>query len=310
MPTEPTVPSPHAARGRALCLAAALLWSTSGLFIKRLTGPAPSGAAWSGWQVAGIRSLLAGVFLLLIGRPDRLLPRAHQWLVAVLTAGTMLPYVLAQTYTTTASAILLQYAAPVYVLALSPWLLAEPLQRRDLLAIAAVAGGIAMILPTGNSEGSSWFGNAMGLLSGFAFAGVVVALRKWRDGSGVLGLAWGNLLTAAVALGVAVLPPRRFTPIGLSSGCQIGFLGLIQIGLAYFLFHNGIRYIRAAEASLWTLLEPVACPLWAWLFLGDRPPCAALAGGALILLTLALHSLAVLHAKRGRAAGSETSTRT
>ncbi|MBN1674138.1 MAG: EamA family transporter [Kiritimatiellae bacterium] len=293
---EPTETEQSPWTGRVLCVVAALLWSTSGLFIKKLTG---AGAAWSGWQVAGLRSLIASVTLLLIARPRRVRPTRAQWIVAVLVASTVLPYVLAQTYTATANAILLQYAAPVYVLALSPWLLKEPLRRPDVLAIVAILGGMALIFPAGGLTGSRClFGNVMGVLSGFTFAGCMIALRKWRDGSGVLGLALGNLLTALVALPIAALRRPGWVWPDVSSGSQILFLGAVQIGLAYFLFQRGVHSVRAAEASILILVEPVACPLWAYLVIDDRPTAATLAGGGVILATLAVHALATLRAAR------------
>ena len=71
--------------------------------------------------------------------------RATPWLpdaaagsiLAIVYAGTLLPYVLAQTFTTTANAIFLQYTAPVYILFLSPWLLREKPKAADLLTFAA-----------------------------------------------------------------------------------------------------------------------------------------------------------------------------
>jgi drug/metabolite transporter (DMT)-like permease len=50
--------------------------------------------------------------------------------------------------------------------------------------------------------------------------------------------------------------------------------------------------VPAIETSLLILLEPALNPLWAWLLAGERPPPAALAGGAVIL------GAAILHAAR------------
>lgn len=292
-------------QGRLLCIGAALLWSTSGLFIKTLTAPAPDGPGWSGWQVAGLRSLVAGFTLCLLSlvpwgptttlAPDtkagRRAPGAHEWFIALMMALTMLAYVLAQTYTSTANAILLQYAAPIYVLLLSPWLLDERLKPRDLLAVGAIAAGILLIVPSSTTPGER-FGNLMGLLSGVGFAAVILTLRKWRDGNGVRAMAIGNFITAAAALPVAAAAKQGLVPLGPVTAAQIMFLGVFQIGVAYFLFQRSVQILRATEASLLTLLEPVACPLWAYLIIGDTPTGTTIAGGTLIVLTLALHSIA------------------
>jgi drug/metabolite transporter (DMT)-like permease len=288
-------------RGRALCLAAALLWSTSGLFIKTLAA-----AGWTGWQTAGLRSLIAGAVLLALAGPGRFrLPAPHQWVVALCLAPTVLLYTLAQAWTSTANAIFLQYTAPLYVLLLAPLLLGERSRLRDFLAVAAVLGGMAFILFSGAAAPDSRFsaashrlGTAMAVASGVAFAGTMLALRKWRDGSGVLAAAWGNFLTAALALPAVFLLPRGFAIPEAGTGAQIMFLGVFQIGIAYWLFQKSLQILPASEASILALAEPVACPLWTFLILAEPPSSGALWGGGLIVAALALHSWAAAEDNR------------
>ena len=292
---EKRIPKPVGPwKGRALCVATAVLLSTSGLFIKSLT----QRAGWSGWQVAGMRSLIAGVTLLVLARPKRLLPTGRQWILAMITWPMLLTYVLAQTYTTTANAIFLQYTSPLWVFALSPVLLRERPTREDLLAIPALLAGSGLILSSRLALGYSRFGDLMGIASSFGYAGVVLLLRKWRRGGVVVGLAWGNFILAAIALPVARLGPTGFVTPDLTSGAQILFLGVLQIGLAYFLFQWSLRGITATEASILTLVEPVLCPLWAYLAIGDEPGPRSIIGGAVIVLTIVVHT--VFAARRNR----------
>ncbi|GAG49022.1 unnamed protein product, partial [marine sediment metagenome] len=144
-------------KGRALCVAAAVLWSTSGLLIKSLTQK----AGWSGWQVAGMRSLIAGLTLLALGRPKSLLPSRRQWVIAMVTWPLLLTYVLAQTYTTTANAIFLQYTSLLWIFALSPVFLRERPTREDLLAVPALLCGMGLILSSRLALGYSRFGDLM-----------------------------------------------------------------------------------------------------------------------------------------------------
>lgn len=302
-----SAPNPeHTSRwaGRGLCVATAILWSTSGLFIKKLT--AESGAGWSGWQVAGVRSLFAGITLLALGslwrrragdgvpvapvrpwwRPDR-----RQIILAIVYAGTLLPYVLAQTFTTTANAIFLQYTAPVYILFLSPWLLREKPKAADLLSLPVLLAGIFVILSAELQFGHGTFGNVMALVSGVGYALVMLLMRKWRDAGAEGGIALGNFLLAAIGIGVACGSAQGFVWPDLRSGAQILWLGVFQIGLAYFLFQGALRRITAVEASLLTLLEPVLCPIWAWLYVADVPPRNSILGGAIIFLMLVTNTI-------------------
>jgi drug/metabolite transporter (DMT)-like permease len=72
----------------------------------------------------------------------------------------------------------------------------------------------------------------------------------------------------------------------------LGYLGVFQIGLAYYLLIRGLARLRAFEASLLLLLEPVLNPVWAWLVHGEQPGAWSLAGGAVILLATLVHSWA------------------
>ena len=60
-------------------------------------------------------------------------------------------------------------------------------------------------------------------------------------------------------------------------------LGTIQIGVAYVFLTGGMRHVRAFEASMLLLLEPVLNPVWSWLIHGERPRSWSLVGGAIIL---------------------------
>ena len=277
------MPSPTTARLQIL--AAALLFSTGGAAIKATT--------LTGWQVAGLRSTIAGLFLLAT------LPAARRrWNLATLAiatcyAGTLILFVTANKLTTAASTIFLQSTAPLYLLLLGPWFLKEPLRARDLGFAAVLAGGLALCfagrqapLATAPNPG---LGNLLALGSGICWAATIAGLR-WMEkrrldgGAGAAGaLVAGNLLAGAICLPVGwPIVDTRAADLAV-----IGYLGIVQIGVAYLFFYAGLRRLPALEVGLLALLEPVASPLWAWLFAGERPALWTLAGGALILAATA-----------------------
>jgi drug/metabolite transporter (DMT)-like permease len=63
----------------------------------------------------------------------------------------------------------------------------------------------------------------------------------------------------------------------------LGALGIFQLGAAYVLFVYGVARVSATRASLVSMLEPVANPIWVFLALGETPSPFALAGGAVVL---------------------------
>ena len=66
-------------------------------------------------------------------------------------------------------------------------------------------------------------------------------------------------------------------------------LGLVVLPTAFGLMAVGPRYLPAPEVGLLLLGETVLGPIWVWLVLGETPGSSTLTGGALVILTLALH---------------------
>jgi DME family drug/metabolite transporter len=261
-------------RSRLLLLAAAALWSTAGAAIK-LCG-------LSGWQIAGGRSLVAGLFLLVVVRETRRRPTLPVLLVSLAYAATVVSFVVATKMTTAANAIFIQDTAPLWVLVLSPWLLAEHPTRGELLAIPVYGVGLGLFFLDELSAGQV-AGNVVALGSGVAFALSIVGLRRLRGGDGAAALVWGNLLAAGLALPLWPAGPSP-RPLDLA---LVLYLGIFQLGLAYYCFSRGLERTPAVEASLLILLEPVLNPIWTFLLAGERPGPWAIAGGAVVLAATA-----------------------
>jgi drug/metabolite transporter (DMT)-like permease len=260
--------------------AAALLFSTGGAAIKS--------AQFDAWQIAGFRSGVAALTLLLCLPAAR---RRWSWraaLVGVSYAATLVLFVLANRLTTAANTIFLQSTAPLYLLLLGPWLLQEPIRRRDLLVMAAVGVGLLLFFVGAQLPGATapdpGRGNLLAALSGICWALTLAGLRwmgrREPDGGGLAAVVIGNLLAFVGCLPLAL--PLGSHPPG--DWGTILYLGIVQIGLAYVLVTSALEQLPAFEASLILLLEPALNPLFAWLVHGEIPGGWALAGGAMILL--------------------------
>ncbi|MCP4335062.1 MAG: EamA family transporter [Gammaproteobacteria bacterium] len=68
-------------------------------------------------------------------------------------------------------------------------------------------------------------------------------------------------------------------------------LGLYVVPIGTALMFIGPRYIPAAEVGLLILLESILGPIWVWLVLAEQPGVNTLAGGAIILSTLAINTV-------------------
>jgi drug/metabolite transporter (DMT)-like permease len=275
-------------RAHVAILATALLFSTGGAAIKA--------CGLSAWQVASFRSGVAAVALVL------LVPAARRvsWrvlLVAVAYAGTLVSFVLANKLTTAAQAVFLQAAAPLYVIFLERWLLGTPMARRDVPILGTVAVGIVLLfLGSGQAYATApdpVRGNLIAIGSGVFYAFLMVGLR-WlaADASAPPGTAaaatlWGNVLAFVAALPLA-LPVLASQPVDWA---VIGYLGVFQIGLAYYLMTRAMRTLTALDTALLLLIEPLLNPTFVWLMHGETPTALALTGGALVLAATTWRSL-------------------
>ena len=145
--TQPPSSDPHTrcapTNGRLLIVAAALLWSTSGFFVK-----APLLEFWSpqqrGIQLAFWRVLFACVLLLPMVRRPR-------WTWRLVPAGISFAlmnvcFLMAMTTTTEANAIWLQYTAPALVLVVGVLFLGERAVRADYWMMALCLAGVCLIV--------------------------------------------------------------------------------------------------------------------------------------------------------------------
>ncbi len=270
-------------------LAAAIIWSTGGLFIKWTT--------LSGLELSFGRSLLAAITVAIFTRREGFGINRITLLASVLYAALLLLFVLATKETTAANAIFLQYTAPLYVLVLEPIFYQEKFRQRDLITVIFCVVGMSLFF-VGKLRPQDVTGNLLALASGVCFAFYFLLLRhsSARDVNRASSVIYGNLLVVLIAAsaGLKVLPN-----INLHDALSVVYLGVVQIGVAYTLFTLGMaRGIRSLDAGIVGYIEPVLNPVWVFLVIGERPSKWALIGGAIIVGAVVVHT--TLKAKEGR----------
>ncbi len=277
--------------GKLFVLTSALLWSTGGMCIKLLADLGP-------WAVAGGRSFLALLLLLALLRGRVLPSRARRPLItlgAVLYALVVTGFVVANLLTSAANAIILQYAAPLWI-AIGGWLfLRERPSTREMTALLIGGAGVIVCFAPNLTltMTGALLGDVVALGSGVAFAALTVVLRRLGrdappgdDTASLHCILWGNAITAAVGV------PMLIAAAGAGHVTALGWLllmwlGFAQLGGGYWFFQRGVRVTRALTASLLCFLEPVLNPVWVMLVIGEIPPPWTLIGGGAVLAAVA-----------------------
>ncbi len=129
------------------------------------------------------------------------------------------------------------------------------------------------------------FGNIMGFVTaaGLAVNAILIRSAKERD-----------LLPASVMgkLGVAVFAfffVENFSLIGTDQ-IFIPIMCIICVALPFVLVTIAPRFIPAEEVNLFFLLETILGPIWVWLVIKEQPTLETIIGGAVIIVTLGIHS--------------------
>ncbi len=272
-----------------LILAAAIIWSTGGLFIKW--------TSLSGLALSFGRSFFAAITVALFTRREGFRLNRVTALASLLYAALLVLFVLATKATTAANAIFLQYTAPVYVLVLEPLLYKEKFHRRDILIVIACLLGMSLFF-VGKLRPQDVSGNILALTSGLCFAFYFLLLRhsSSREVNRASSVIYGNLLVvlATAPAGMAALPH-----LTRHDGLSVLYLGVVQIGFAYSLFTLGMAQgIRSLDASIIGYIEPVLNPIWVFLVLEERPSLWAICGGAIIITAVLVHTITKMKESR------------
>jgi drug/metabolite transporter (DMT)-like permease len=283
----------HRLAGEGSILLCAVLWSTSGLFIKLVD--------WHPMVISGSRSVLA-IFVLLAlrfissgkksGAKLTLKEAPVKRLLTLIACGlcyaaTMITFVIANKLTASANVILLQYAAPVWA-ALLGWLfLKEKPRWENWCALVLVCVGMFLVFANGLESGSV-MGNTLAVISGIAFGANSVVLRARKDDNPADILIFSHIICVAFTIPFFFMYPPSLTANNILC---ISFMGIFQIGMASALFAYGIKRISALQAMLTCSIEPVLNPVWVLVVTGERPASSALFGGGIILAAVVFSSI-------------------
>jgi len=268
-------------------LLTAFLWSTGGLSFRLLT-------ISNGLAISGYRSFFAAIFFIAVFKKLPKMENTRWFKLGIIAhCGATTFFVIANTMTTAANAVVLQYTAPIFVCIYLYFITKKPLPPKDIVAVTLIFSGICIFLVdslTFQADLTMTFGNMIAVLSGASFGMQAVVLRQTSVPRNVFIFGSGvNLILA--------MPFIFQNPI--SSLFDLGiliYLGTIQVGFAYLLLSFAVPRVTPLELLLIPALEPILSPIWVFVFDGQRPSLLSMFGGVVIVATIIIWSL-----KKGKA---------
>ena len=256
---------------------AAISWSFAGALGKLLP--------WNGFTINGVRSLVAAALLALARGTVRVRVTKGTLLGAAGTALTGILYMVAVKLTTSANAIVLQYAMPAFVILFS-WIFfgQRPGIKQVVIALCIMAG--VVLCSWDGLAGGNPLGDIIALCAAVTFSLVFFCARlpgaDPRDYSYL-----GMLFCAPFALGacfdpgVAPVPAHWLTALAL---------GLCLAG-GYYFISRSMENVSPVSAALLSNLEPVLNPVWAFLLVGERPGAYTVLGALIVLAAATVYAL-------------------
>ncbi len=263
------------------------IYGTIGIFVKYI--PLPSAV------VSMIRGLNGAPFLFLLLCLKRSKISWHaikENFVRLFFLGTMLGanwicLFEAYRYTSVATATLCYYLAPIFIVAVSPFVFKEKMTIKKLLCIAVALVG--MIFVSGIvKNGMPAFGEIRGILLGIAaavlYAAVVINNKKLHNIS-AYDRTIAQLIISAVVLLPYNLVSGNLQNISFSPKILVLLLvvGIVHTGLSYFLYFGAMDKLNAQTLAILSYIDPAVAILLSAFVLKETIGIFDLIGAVLIL---------------------------
>ena len=287
--------------GLALAVLSAATFGTSGTFAAALMAAGWSPAAAVATRIGVAAAMLTLPALLQLRGRWHLLRRnlpavAAYGLIAV--AGCQLFYFNAVDHLSVGVALLLEYSGTLLVV-LWVWLRHGQRPRRlTVLGAAAAIGGLALVLDLTGEQRVSFVGIVWGLLAAAGLAVYFVLSAHVDETLPPMVMAWAGMVIGTAALltvglcgGVPMHASTRDADFdGHRTSWVVPIIGLSLVAavIAYSAGIGAARRLGARLASFIGLAEVLFAVVVAWAFLGQQPDGLQLAGGALVLVGIAL----------------------
>ncbi|MDO8847737.1 MAG: EamA family transporter [Coriobacteriia bacterium] len=298
------------AEGYALVVMAATCWAGGGLIAKWLfTAP---GAATMSWPfpplgidvdplvLSAARAVVSTVIALgylIVRRRDQLVIRGRDvpFLAVFGVFGLALvhfAYFKTISLTGVATAILLEYLAPVVVLVFSVLLLGERLTWVLPSAVLLSVSGCALMVGVLGGEGLnvSREGLFWGLASAVLFAGYSLMGRYAASRFSPWTLLTYGLAAASLFWLIVLGGPGRIVELlsDWRAVLAVVVLAVVSTIVPFGAFLKALHLIEATQASVTSTIEPVIAGVAAWFVFGEHLGALQLLGGALVITAVAL----------------------
>ncbi|MDC0234544.1 DMT family transporter [Candidatus Pelagibacter sp.] len=186
--------------------------------------------------------------------------------------------------TNVANTLVMIAMAPMLSAILGSIFLKEIPDRKTWIAIIITLLSVTYIFHD-SIEMGNFYGDLFGIITSFGLACNAVIARFAKNRDLVPSAVIGKLCVAIFAFFFV----DSFSLIG-SDLVIVPLMCVMCVAIPFVLVTIAPRFIPAEEVNLFFLLETIIGPFWVWLVIKEQPSLETIQGGAVIILTIAVHS--------------------
>jgi len=258
---------------------AALLSSTSGLFVKHMQIPATSMA----WIRTATPAILIGMYLLISQRQIKREKFKTMLYGSVINAFRMVFFFTTLIYTSISNAIIVFYTWPLFAVILSIIILKEKVSRQELIVLFLSFLGVLVVYTEHDFSfaDKDFIGLTAGIVTAFLYSCTIIFFKKGSD----VYDPWETIFYQNI-IGAIVFFPFIITnvpgPTSLDWTLGLGH-GIIIGVVMFFMFFFGLRHLPASRASMITYVEVIGGMLLGYFVLHEEITPSMILGATMIL---------------------------
>ena len=197
---------------------------------------------------------------------------------------TNITFVVSIQNTNVANTLVMIATAPMISAILGAIFLKEPPDKKTWISIIITFLAIIYIFFDSLKLGN-FYGDILGFITALGLAVGAVTVRSAKSKNLVPAAVVGKLIVATFALFFIesfVLIDRDLFIVPL--------MCIMCVAVPFVLVTIAPRFIPAEEVNLFFLLETIIGPIWVWWIIKEQPSIETLYGGAIIIITIGIHS--------------------
>jgi len=269
------------ALGGVLVALSAVAWSTAGIFTKSVEADVLTVLLWRGLLAGGAMSAWLVWRRGRAGLADWKRLGWAGWSAATVSSAATVCFIAAFKNTVVANVVIIYAAAP-FVAAAIAWVWMRETPGLATLAAAGLCLAGVTVMVGGSAGSPDLIGDLLALGMTALMALMMVIMRRYPDRP--MTLAVGPV--SCLQLAATVWAMGAQLDVSVRELVLLAGFGMVHAA-ATVLLAEGLLRIRAAEAALLGALEVPLAPLWSWLILSEILRMPTVAGGAVVLVTLA-----------------------